>query len=49
MFEFPLREPLLWVLHLGYGWLGIWFCLLGLKEVLQSLPRHSRRHHDPAL
>lgn len=33
-----LREPLLWILHLGYGWLGLGFCLLGLGEVLQWLP-----------
>jgi uncharacterized protein involved in response to NO len=33
-----LREPLLWVLHLGYGWLGLGFCLLGLNKVLQWLP-----------
>jgi hypothetical protein len=49
MFEFPLREPLLWVLHLGYGWLGVWFCLLGLEEVLQSLPPFASPPRSSAL
>jgi uncharacterized protein involved in response to NO len=39
-----LREPLLWVLHLGYGWLGVGFCLLGLKEVLPWLPPFVALH-----
>ena len=39
-----LREPLLWVLHLGYGWLGLGFCLLGLSEVLQRLPPFIALH-----
>src|ERR1700758_2108330 len=29
----PLGEPMLWVLHLGYGWLAIGFLLLGLDTV----------------
>ena len=39
-----LREPLLWVLHLGYGWLGLGFLLLGLDTVLQWLPPSTALH-----
>jgi uncharacterized protein involved in response to NO len=39
-----LREPLLWVLHLGYGWLGLGFCLLGVNGVLQWLPPFVALH-----
>ena len=34
-----LREPMLWVLHLGYGWLAIGFLLLGLDTVVPWLPQ----------
>jgi uncharacterized protein involved in response to NO len=44
MFEFPLREPLLWVLHLGYGWVGLGFCLLGLNGMLEWLPPFIALH-----
>ncbi len=33
-----LREPLLWVLHLGYAWLAVGFGLLGLSLWLAVLP-----------
>lgn len=39
-----MREPLLWVLHLGYGWLGLGFCLLGLNGVPQWLPPFVALH-----
>jgi uncharacterized protein involved in response to NO len=31
------REPLLWVLHLGYGWIPVGFGLLGLSSLGQSV------------
>ncbi len=33
-----LREPLLWVLHLGYAWLVVGFALLGLSLWFAVLP-----------
>ncbi len=39
-----LREPLLWVLHLGYFWLGLGFCLLGLTNLLPWLPPFTALH-----
>ena len=39
-----LREPLLWVLHLGYFWLGLGFCLLGLGGALPWLPPFTALH-----
>jgi uncharacterized protein involved in response to NO len=38
------REPLLWVLHLGYFWLGLGFCLLGLTNLLPWLPPFTALH-----
>jgi uncharacterized protein involved in response to NO len=39
-----LREPLLWVLHLGYGWLGLGFILLGLSVTTSWLPPFAALH-----
>ena len=39
-----LREPLLWVLHLGYAWLGFGFCFLGLDALLPWLPQTTALH-----
>ena len=39
-----LREPLLWVLHLGYGWLGLGFILLGLTSTTSWLPLFTALH-----
>jgi len=39
-----LREPLLWVLHLGYGWLGLGFLLLALGGLAPVLPRTAALH-----
>ncbi len=39
-----LREPLLWVLHLGYGWLGLGFILLGLTSMTSWLPPFTALH-----
>lgn len=39
-----LREPLLWILHAGYGWLSLGFLLLGLDGLLPLLPRTTALH-----
>ena len=39
-----LREPLLWVLHLGYAWLAVGFCLLGVQAVAPWLPPFTALH-----
>ena len=39
-----LREPLLWVLHLGYAWLVVGFALLGLSLWLAVLPVTAAFH-----
>lgn len=39
-----LPEPLLAVLHLGYGWLVIGYALLGLSVFVDDLPRSSALH-----
>ncbi len=39
-----LREPLLIVLHLGYGWLAFGFLLLALDAFLPWLPQSSALH-----
>ena len=51
--EKTLPEPLLWVLHLGYGWLSIGLLLLGLNGLTRAAaaderpPRaHGRGHRD---
>lgn len=39
------REPLLWILHLGYAWVGIGLALLGLAALAPDLvPRSSGVH-----
>jgi uncharacterized protein involved in response to NO len=39
-----LREPLLWVLHLGYGWLALGFLLLALNGLVPLLPETTALH-----
>jgi uncharacterized protein involved in response to NO len=39
-----LAEPLLWVLHLGYGWLAAGFALLGLSLLFDVLPVTAAFH-----
>jgi uncharacterized protein involved in response to NO len=39
-----LHEPLLWVLHLGYGWLALGFLLLGLNGIAPLLPESTALH-----
>jgi uncharacterized protein involved in response to NO len=39
-----LREPLLWVLHLGQGWLALGFLLLGFTGLVPLLPQTSALH-----
>jgi uncharacterized protein involved in response to NO len=39
-----LREPLLWVLHLGYGWLSLGFVLLAFNGFLPFLPSTTALH-----
>jgi uncharacterized protein involved in response to NO len=41
-----LAEPLVWVLHLGYGWLAVGFALLALSLLSTALP-HSAALHGP--
>jgi len=38
------HEPLLWVLHLGYAWLGFGFLLLALNGVTALLPQTAALH-----
>ncbi|HEY8616595.1 NnrS family protein [Phenylobacterium sp.] len=37
-------EPLLWILHLGYGWLGIGLGLLGATVLTSEVPRSAGVH-----
>lgn len=39
-----LREPLLWILHLGYGWLSLGFLLLALSGLTSALPQSTALH-----
>jgi uncharacterized protein involved in response to NO len=39
-----LREPLVWILHLGYSWLALGFVLLGLSRFLPALPPSAALH-----
>jgi uncharacterized protein involved in response to NO len=39
-----LREPLLWVLHLGYGWLALGFLLLAINGLMPLLPHTAALH-----
>ncbi len=38
------REPLLWVLHLGYAWLVLGFLLLAMNELVPYLPPTTPLH-----
>ncbi|MDE2513275.1 MAG: NnrS family protein, partial [Alphaproteobacteria bacterium] len=38
------REPLLWVLHLGYGWLALGFLLLAANGFMPLLPPTAALH-----
>lgn len=42
--EKTLREPLLWVLHLGYGWLSFGLLLLGFNSLAPALPQTTALH-----
>lgn len=39
-----LREPLLWILHLGYGWLALGFVLLAAGDLMPLLPPTTALH-----
>jgi uncharacterized protein involved in response to NO len=39
-----LREPLLWVLHLGYGWIALGFVLLAADSLIPVLPPTTALH-----
>lgn len=39
-----LSEPLLWVLHLGYGWLAVAFILIGLAGITDFVPAKAAIH-----
>lgn len=39
-----VREPLLFVLHLGYGWLSLGFLLVALERFLPLLPQTAALH-----
>ncbi len=41
---FAGREPLLWILHLGYGWLALGFLLLALNGFVPVLPQTTALH-----
>lgn len=38
------REPLVWSLHLGYGWLALGFLLLALGRLVPGLPATTALH-----
>lgn len=38
------REPLVWILHLGYGWLGLGLLLIGLSVLDPLVPRTAGVH-----
>lgn len=42
--EKTLREPLLWVLHLGYGWFSFGLLLLGFNSFAPALPQTTALH-----
>jgi len=39
-----LCEPLLWVLHLGYGWLALGFLLMAREALIPLLPETTALH-----
>lgn len=38
------REPLVWILHLGYGWLGLGLLLIGISVLDPLVPRTAGVH-----
>jgi uncharacterized protein involved in response to NO len=42
--ERTLREPLVWILHLGYGWLSLGLLLLGFNGLASVLPQTTALH-----
>lgn len=38
------REPLVWILHLGYAWLGVGLLLLGLSRLTLAVPQTAGVH-----
>lgn len=39
-----IGEPLVWILHLGYGWLALGFLLLGLNGLQPFIPQTTALH-----
>jgi uncharacterized protein involved in response to NO len=39
-----VREPLILILHVGYGWLAVGLLLLGLDELFEPLPTTAALH-----
>ena len=39
-----LREPLVWIRHLGYGWLALGFLILGLNGLVPTVPETAALH-----
>lgn len=39
-----LSEPLMWVLHLGYGWVVVGLVLIGLSGFIDSVPQSAALH-----
>jgi uncharacterized protein involved in response to NO len=42
--EASLAEPLLWILHLGYGWLALGFLLLAANGLVPVMPQTAALH-----
>lgn len=42
--EATFREPLIWILHLGYGWLAIGFFFLALSGFMPDLSKTTALH-----
>ena len=38
------REPLVWSLHVGYGWLGIGLAMLGASRLTDQIPQTTGVH-----
>jgi len=41
---YTLREPLLLILHVGYGWLALGLLLLGINSIFELLPAAAALH-----
>src|SRR5690606_37143543 len=39
-----VREPILFVLHVGYGWLAVGLALLGLSALAPAIPQTAALH-----